>query len=919
MSAPPRIVVVGAGASGVLVATHIARGAARRGTRLSVVLVDPADRWGRGTAFGTVDGEHLLNVPAVGMSALPEEPLHFLHWLEREYDEPVAPYTFAERRAYGRYLDDTVTEAFQNSLHLATLRHRRARATSLRRSGRGLLVTTDDHRELPADAVVVATGLPEVGTHWAPVALLDSPFFVPNPWAPGALDVVRRDRAGLRDALLVGSGLTMVDVALTLTGARSRPDRRLRAISRTGRIPHVHHTVAQLPTTPEISDWGTTLDDILRRAARHLREVGDSTGDWRPGVDGLRFQMSALWGRLSEEDRMRFLADHARRWNVLRHRMPPMTALALDELRSGGRLCVGPGEVADASPLPTGGLRITLLDGSTTDVGWVVNCTGPQPDIRTLGEPLLDDLLRPHAGVSFGTSATAGMGFVTRDGRLVDSDGSTEAPVWTLGALRRGELWESTAVPEIRSQAAALATAVLDHVAPVPRRLADGRLVGGHHPVARPRDQLGLPLSTTAEAAAAYNEGLSRIMLLQSGADEKLRQAVQIDPGFALGHAALAMLGHEGGSAVDVSASLARAQQAVRRRGDDRERSLVDVVTRRVIDVRGAGTQHLMSHIASWPRDVLAVSAAVPTIAFSGVIDVQKEAWELVEGLAPAYGDHWWYVSLLAFTRQDQERFDEAGLLAESALACEPSSGHAVHAATHVMYETGQHQAGRVWLDHWIAQSGRSASHLAHFAWHGALHDLALEDVEGARRRYYSSLADVTGVRGLVDSASLLWRWRVTLPDDAPPPAEPVLHGVPADLLDRPQTPFVALHAAVALAATGEAARLAALRRRCADHGDPVVRTVVATVIDGLEDVLAGQWSQAAAHLDEALPVLVKVGGSAAQREIVEETLIWSLAHAGATDRAAALLDRRIERRASPLDEGRLRQLAEAAPVIGVS
>ena len=99
-----------------------------------------------------------------------------------------------------------------------------------------------------------------------------------------------------------------------------------------------------------------------------------------------------------------------------------------------------------------------------------------------------------------------------------------------------------------------------------------------------------------------------------------------------------------------------------------------------------------MNHIAQHPRDVLAVSAAVPTIAFSGVTDVQQEAWELVEGLAPAYGDHWWYISLLAFTRQDQSRFDEAGLLAESALSCEPTSGHAVHAQTHVLYETGEHE-----------------------------------------------------------------------------------------------------------------------------------------------------------------------------------------------------------------------------------
>ena len=245
------------------------------------------------------------------------------------------------------------------------------------------------------------------------------------------------------------------------------------------------------------------------------------------------------------------------------------------------------------------------------------------------------------------------------------------------------------------------------------------------------------------------------------------------------------------------------------------------MVGRRVRDVRRSGAKALMAHIATHPRDVLAVSAAVPTIAFSGVTDVQREAWDLVEGLAPAYGDHWWYISLLAFTRQDQGRWEESGLLAESALSCEPSSGHAVHAQTHVMYETGEHEAGRVWLDHWVAESGRSASHRAHFSWHAALHELALGDTEAVRRRYYSQLAPpaVTGVRALVDSASLLWRWELTTAgwdvaadpasaaaptfagEQPAPPLQPILDSVDEALLVRPRTPFIALHAAVALTA----------------------------------------------------------------------------------------------------------------------
>ncbi len=924
----PRIVIAGAGAAGALTALHLTRTATRRGSRIEIVLVDPAEHAGRGVAFGTTDDAHLLNVVASGMSALPEEPMHFLRWLRREYDEAAGPFDFVPRRVFGRYLDDTLRSTVAASLDLVRLSHRWTTADSVRRTPRGVRLGLGDGGALDADAVVIATGLPASGTDWAPDELLASPFFVADPWAPGALDVIRRDRAGRSDVLLVGGGLTAIDVAL---GLAARADLRLHAISRSGELPRVHRAEASLAATPDVSDWGDDLDGIADRARRYVDAVRADAGDWRAGVDGLRFRVAELWGRLGDEDRCRFVRDHASAWNRGRHRMPPSSALAINELISERRLNVTAAQVSSVHTLGGGGLRVGLDDGRQLDVGWVVNCTGPRGDVATLGNPLLDDLLTTRVGLALAKPATLGMGFATREGRLVDTAGGSTAPIWTLGALRRGELWESTAVPEIRVQAAAAATAILDCVAPLPRRLADGRVVSGRHPIARPRDQLGLPISTTSEAATAYNIGLERLMRLQSGAEEKLREAVELDPDFALGHAALAMIGHEAGADVNVGTALSRAQEAARKRGDERERSLVDVVSRRVTDARGAGAQALMNHIASWPRDVLAVSAAVTTIAFSGVIDVQQEAWDLVDGLGPAYGDHWWYVSLLAFTRQDQERFDEAGLLAESALACEPGSGHAVHAAAHVMYETGQHQAGRVWLDHWIAQSGRAASHRAHFSWHNALHDLALGDFERVRQRYYAELAvpTVSGVRSLVDGASLLWRWRVAVTDwdpavahglagatrafpgeIAPPPVEPILDALERTLIDAPETPFVALHAALGLAAVGDRSRLAAVRRHCAGHSDPVMSTVVVAVIDGLVAMIEGTWHGAAATLREVLPDLVRVGGSAAQREVIEETLLLALVNSGQIAEASTLLDDRISRRASPLDRRRLQSLA---------
>ena len=930
----PKIAIVGAGAAGTLAAIHLLRTAGLRSSGIDVVLIDPADRWGRGTAFGTPDMGHLLNVVAAGMSALPEDPGHFVAWLDRELPEAVDPTSFQPRRRLALYLDDTLSDA-RAAAPLASLHHVRARATEVRRTARGAAVRTDEGREIEADALVVATGLPNVGNSWAPRALTDSPFFVADPWAPGALDVVRRDGVGPADVLIVGTGLTMVDVVLSLSGPDARADRHLHAISRSGRLPRAHLAQPKLATIPDISDWGSDLAQIREAALRHIEGVRQSTGDWRPAVDGLRFQLSALWERLSEQGRLEFLRVDAGAWGAVRHKMAPTSHERLGQLRQEGRLQTSAAEVLEVEPLPTGGLSVTLSDGSRRDVGWVVNCTGPQSDIRLLGNAFLDDLLRPRAGAALATVTTAGMGVRTDEGRLLDANGYSDAPLWTLGALRRGELWESTAVPEIRSQALAVAKQVLDHVAPLPRRLEDGRTVGGHHPVARPRDPLGLPLSTTAEAAASYNAGLERLMLLQDGAEDLIREASELDPTFALAHAALAMLGHESGAHTDVAASLRAAQEAVRKRGDDREASLVDVITRRVRDVRNAGASALVSHVANYPRDVLAVSAAVPTIAFSGVVDVQREAWELVEGLAPAYGDHWWYISLLAFTRQDQGRFDEAGLLAESALSCEPSSGHAVHAQTHVMYETGQHEAGRIWLDHWVQESGRSASHRAHFAWHSALHDLALGETEALRGRYYSQLAPpaVTGVRGLIDSASLLWRWRVGISDwdtagsglelpaafvgeTAPPPVQPVLDAIDETLLLRPQTPFVALHAAFALAAAGDGERLELLRRHCVASGDSVIEGVVVAVVEALIAFVREDWTTAAALLGDVQHLVVRAGGSAAQREIVEETWLHALVRAGRTEAAGELLHARLDRRASPLDERRAAALS--GRVLGV-
>ncbi len=473
----PRVAVVGAGAAGTLTALHLARAARARGALLDIVVLDPAAELGRGTAFGTTDDRHLLNVPAVGMSAFPESPHHFVEWRrERGVGLGHDLHAFAPRREYSRYLEDTLWAELRAAATGVRLEHRRAWVTGIEplrtdpagRDGvRRWRLLCHGARPLEADAFVVATGLPEAGTAWAPQSLVRSSSFVVDPWAPGALEAVARDRRGSADVLVVGSGLTMVDVVLTVLGRTARHDRRVTAVSRSGLLPRAHAARPLPAVVPDVSDWPQDLEGVVVRASRHLHEVRAATGDWRPGVDGLRFQVAELWSRWEEAERAEFLTRYAGAWGRLRHRMPPSSAARVDAFRAAGRLEVRADRVVEARCLGAGGVRVTLASGEVREVGWVVNCTGPALDVRASGNHLLDDLLRPRVDGPLASAATAGMGLRTRAGRLLAPDGTpSPAPVWVLGALRRGELLESTAVPEIRGQAQQVAEAVLGALEP---------------------------------------------------------------------------------------------------------------------------------------------------------------------------------------------------------------------------------------------------------------------------------------------------------------------------------------------------------------------------------------------------------------------------------------------------------------------
>jgi len=400
-------------------------------------MIEP-DEPGGGVAYGSAQPWHLLNSRAGAMSADPDDPGDFVRWA-RARGLTAEPGDFLGRRDYGDYLRTVLAEAA--AAHPDRLTIRPARATRL---SAGWTVSLDDGTRLPADDVVLAVGNP-LGSQPAeiPPALHDHPGYVADPWRPGVLEAFPGDEP----ILLIGTGLTAVDVTLTLTAgaARTAP---ITAVSRRGQLPLSHAPSAAPPSAPSLDDCAT-----LRDVVRAVRASAGEAGDWRAVVDGMRPYLDQLWLALTPAEQEAFLRHLARPWECHRHRMAPVVAKRVAALRAAGALLVRPGGVAAVAAEPGGGLLVDFGSGGTGRFAAVVNCAGPgrlpgsaTPFVRTLIDA-------GHARVGphdLGLDIDAA-------GRLIAAGGTPQPGLWLVGPLRRGARWETTAVPEIRAQARRLA------------------------------------------------------------------------------------------------------------------------------------------------------------------------------------------------------------------------------------------------------------------------------------------------------------------------------------------------------------------------------------------------------------------------------------------------------------------------------
>lgn len=445
------LLVVGGGFSGLATAMMVT--AERPGTRIAIVERSPLAA--PGTAFGACEPPHLLNVPAERMGAFPDDPAGFLSWLSREAPGAYGEGDFVPRALYGTYLNVLVRE--RTRARGAKVGFVRGEVTRIRRVADAVEAVSRSGAVVTARAAVLALGPPAGRAPWAGVDEGAPPSaLVEDPWSAGAFDVDAD-----ADVLIIGSGLTAIDVGIALV--RRGHGGQITLVSRNGRLPLPHPPAGEAPHSFTRAELEGPPRKVLRMVRSAIAAREPMNQGWAAVIDALRPHATALWQAWSSRDRRRFLARLRPLWEIHRHRVPRPVLDEIETLKANGRLSLLRGQLVRVGVADAVRARATLdvfgASPALLDVARIYNCTGPARSVRESSDPLLGDVL--SSGIATGDREGLGL-CADGSGRLIDARGRPDPRLVLVGALRRGDLWESTAVPELREQARAAARVLMN-------------------------------------------------------------------------------------------------------------------------------------------------------------------------------------------------------------------------------------------------------------------------------------------------------------------------------------------------------------------------------------------------------------------------------------------------------------------------
>ena len=425
------------------------------------------------------------------------------------------------------------------------------------------------------------------------------------------------------------------------------------------------------------------------------------------------------------------------------------------------------------------------------------------------------------------------------------------------------------------------------------------------------KDRYELPLTTEShQAADRYVDALDMFIAQTYGVEQEFERAVEADEGLAVAHAALGLLQLYRSAPDEAKKSVSRAK-ALAVNATKRERQQVEAIGLMVNGRNDKAYRLIQEHLKEFPRDILMVRLASRVLILgcsgAGVANFPEELLAMVKPLASDYGEDWAFLGQYAFAHHETGQFSDALSYAERSLEQRPDNANASHSVAHVFFETGDPDGGSDFLGDWLEGYDRRGPFNVHLSWHQALFQLATGRQENAVSLYEDHIRPTViknNFGSLQDAASLMWRMKI-YGDGEPAPWNEVLE-IARPAAENPGPAFRDAHAALTFAAGGhteEMGKLISGLDAMAGEGNALSREVMLPLAKGIEAFVDGAYDDAADNLGGLVDQLPRIGGSHAQREVFEDTILESYIRSGRFDKAQELLHTRLKRRTSVRDE----------------
>lgn len=444
------VAIIGGGFCGAMLAVNLVRHAT---SPLQVYLIERSGNFGRGVAYSTKDLNHLLNVPASNMSAYPDEPANFVNWLkENGHDGDEKKYY--PRKVFGDYIEGQLNAVGKKVTRIT------ASVTDLEVDNEQAHLLLSNGESLTADAAILALGnLPPIITDTQRALFQLNDKILHNPWSQfDKLQNIQKDSK----VLIIGTGLTMVDLAISLFEKGHKG--KITAISRHGLLPQPH-----VKEKPKYS-FALPAERSVLSLTKFLRaEIGKAQVEkfpWQSVFDELRPVTTKLWRELPIKEKRRFMRHLRAWWDTRRHRMSGEIYSKFKHEVLQGRLSIKAGRICHINPLenkfevafkPRGSRAPLIIENFDN----IINCAAPESDLEESKDKLIQSLLAKDII----RSGTLRMGLKADEKGAVIGIGDYASPyIFSLGSLCKGELWETVAVPELRSQADKLAKHIIDNL-----------------------------------------------------------------------------------------------------------------------------------------------------------------------------------------------------------------------------------------------------------------------------------------------------------------------------------------------------------------------------------------------------------------------------------------------------------------------